>query len=367
MKLGMFMHPIHDFKRGYHTLLNEDMEVIKCADEVGFDEVWLGEHFALPSEPIQSPLMLMAALIPQTKRIQLCTGVLCLAYQHPAIVAGQVAQFDHMAKGRFMMGIGPGATPPDFEMFKLLDKNRMEMVEESIDCIHYIWANDPPYKWHGKHWQFEIKDNVLPNIGVGGMGKPFQKPYPPVMIPAMSPKSSSVRLAARRDWTFISANFVPDDVAIGHWTDYCDERKKIGKTPDGAKWRCGRTLLITETDAEAEAYLKTPKNALWWYFHYIVTIMKFGGFHGLLKIDPSMPDDEVTEEYCIRTMVHAGSPKTVAKKIAAFRDKSGPFETLIVSHHDWVPKQMWRRHMELIATELMPRLRAEVGWKDAAE
>ena len=29
MRLGMFMHPLHDFKRGYHTLLNEDRAVIK--------------------------------------------------------------------------------------------------------------------------------------------------------------------------------------------------------------------------------------------------------------------------------------------------------------------------------------------------
>jgi len=112
MKLGIFMHPIQDFKRGYHTLMKEDMEIIKCADAVGFDEVWLGEHFALPSEPIQSPLMLYAALINQTERIKFGAGVLCLPYQHPAIVAGLAAQFDHMSEGRFMMGIGPGATPP---------------------------------------------------------------------------------------------------------------------------------------------------------------------------------------------------------------------------------------------------------------
>lgn len=30
MKLGMFMHPIHDYRRGYHTLPNEDMDVIRC-------------------------------------------------------------------------------------------------------------------------------------------------------------------------------------------------------------------------------------------------------------------------------------------------------------------------------------------------
>jgi len=32
MKLGMFMHPIHDFKRGHHNLLFEDREIVKCAD-----------------------------------------------------------------------------------------------------------------------------------------------------------------------------------------------------------------------------------------------------------------------------------------------------------------------------------------------
>ena len=239
MKLGMFMHPIQDFRRGYHTLLKEDFEIIKCADAVGFDEVWLGEHFALPSEPIQSPLMLFAALVPQTERIKFGSGVLCLPYQHPAIVAGQAAQFDHISEGRFLMGIGPGATPPDFEMFKITDLDRMEMLVESIDMIHGIWASDPPYEFHGKYWDFEIKDNVLNDIGVGAMGKPYQQPHPPVMIPAMSRGSGSIRLAARRDWMCISANFVPDAVLKGHWRDYLDERKKLGRAPDPSKWKGG--------------------------------------------------------------------------------------------------------------------------------
>ena len=231
MKLGMFMHPIHDFRRGYHTLLNEDMDVIRCADAVGFDEVWLGEHFSLPSEPIQSPLMLMAALIPETERIKLCTGVICLPNQHPAIVAGQVAQFDHMAKGRFMFGIGPGATPPDFEMFKVLDEDRMAMLEESIDMILGIWASDPPYEFRGKYWDFEIRDQIIPDIGVGAMGKPYQDPHPPIMLPAMSRGSSSIRMAARRDWHSISANFVPAEVLREHWGHWCDEKRKRGACP----------------------------------------------------------------------------------------------------------------------------------------
>ena len=368
MKLGMFMHPIQDFKRGYHTLLLEDMEIIKYADELGFDEVWLGEHFALPSAPIQSPLMLYAALIAQTKHITFGAGVLCLPYQHPAIVAGLAAQFDHMSEGRFYMGIGPGATPPDFEMFKITDLDRMAMLEESIDMIHGIWATDPPYEFHGKFWDFEIKDNILPDIGVGAMGTPYQDPYPPDMLPAMRRGSSSLRLAARRDWMAISANFVPDEVLKEHWGHYADERQKHGLPVTGEKWRAGRTLLVCDTDEEAQAYLKSPDCAFRWYFEYIIGITRFGGFVHMLKTDPDMPDDDVTIDYCIDTIVTAGSPKTVAEKLAQFRAETGPFETLIISHHDWVHKKLWRRHMELVATEVMPRFRDAIGWdKEAAE
>ena len=364
MQLGLFMHPIQDFRRGYHTLLNETMDIIKCADEVGFDEVWLGEHFALPSEPIQSPLMLMAALIPQTKNIRLGSGVLCLPYQHPAIVAGQAAQFDHMAKGRFNMGIGPGATPPDFEMFKITDLDRMAMLEESIDMIHGIWATDPPYEFHGQFWDFEIKENVHNDIGIGAMGKPYQQPHPPVMLPAMSRGSGSIRLAARRDWMTISANFVPDDVLTEHWQHYVDERQKHNLPVTGEKWRAGRTLLVCDTDEEAQEYLRHPDCALRWYFEYIIGITGRGGFIHMLKSDPDLPDEEVTVDYCLDTIVTAGSPKTVVEKLVEFREKTGPFETLICSHHDWVHKDLWRRHMELVAGEVMPRFRDAIGWKN---
>ena len=69
MRLGMFMHPIHDFRRGYHTLLFEDLDVIRAADAEGFDEVWLGEHFLLPSEPFAAPLMIYARLAAECRRI----------------------------------------------------------------------------------------------------------------------------------------------------------------------------------------------------------------------------------------------------------------------------------------------------------
>jgi len=366
MRLGMFMHPIHDHKRGYNTLLFEDLDVIRAADAEGFDEVWLGEHYFLPAEPFASPLMIYARLIAECPNIIFGSGVHCLPNRHPAVIAGEVAQFDHLCGGRFMMGIGPGAAPPDFEAFDTVNNDRMEMLEESIDHIIRLWTEDPPYDIRGKYWQTVIKDNVLPHLGVAKMTVPFQRPHPPIMLPSMSPNSASARLAARRGWHMISANFVPQAVAAGHWRDYCDERRKHGLPIEPSKWRAGRTLLVTETDQEARDYLASPGNSLDWYFTYITGLMRHGGFLKGLKVSPDMPDDEVTPRYCIDEMVIAGSPKTVAEKLAKFRQETGPFETLITSHHDWVPRDMWRRHMHLLAHEVMPILRSLTGTQHLA-
>ena len=123
MKLGYFMMPLHDPTKDYHQALAEDTEAIILADQLGFEEAWVGEHFTSAAEPITSPLLFMATLIARTQRIKFGTGVLCLPQYHPAVVAGYAAMFDHLSEGRFIMGIGPGGLPSDFELFGVMDLN----------------------------------------------------------------------------------------------------------------------------------------------------------------------------------------------------------------------------------------------------
>ena len=74
------------------------------------------------------------------------------------------------------MGIGPGATPPDFEMFKITDLDRMEMLVESIDMIHGIWASEPPYAFHGKYWDFEIRETYCRRSASARWASPTRSP-----------------------------------------------------------------------------------------------------------------------------------------------------------------------------------------------
>ena len=54
MKLGYFMMPLHHIDRDYHTTLEEDAEAIIYADELGYSEAWVGEHYTSAVEPITS-------------------------------------------------------------------------------------------------------------------------------------------------------------------------------------------------------------------------------------------------------------------------------------------------------------------------
>ena len=58
----MFMMPVHPPTRSFTDTLAEDEEKSLYADQLGFEELWVGEHFSATSEPIPSPLMFMAGL-----------------------------------------------------------------------------------------------------------------------------------------------------------------------------------------------------------------------------------------------------------------------------------------------------------------
>ena len=104
MKYGMFMMPSHPPERELYTAHQWDLDCLQMADELGFSEAWIGEHFTSPWEPIPAPDLMIAQALMRTKNIKLCTGVHLLPYHHPAELACRVAYLDHMAQGRFMFG-----------------------------------------------------------------------------------------------------------------------------------------------------------------------------------------------------------------------------------------------------------------------
>lgn len=73
-------------------------------DPIAWETPIFRDDISCTTEPIAIPLIFLAPLINQAKTIRLGTGVITLPNHRPVTVAGGVAPFDHLAKGRFQPG-----------------------------------------------------------------------------------------------------------------------------------------------------------------------------------------------------------------------------------------------------------------------
>ena len=76
------MMPLHPLGRSYIDTLREDREAILLADELGFEEAFIGEHVTDHAETITSCLSFIASLAYHTKRIKLgSVGLKCPGFR----------------------------------------------------------------------------------------------------------------------------------------------------------------------------------------------------------------------------------------------------------------------------------------------
>ena len=365
MRLGMFMMPLHPAGRPMHEYLAEDAEKALLLETLGFDELFIGEHYSAATEPYPSPLMLAASLLPRTKRLVFGTGVINAPLHHPAMIAAEAAQFDHLSKGRFILGIGSGSTPTDNEMMGVTAdaRERGRMLAESIEMIERIWASDPPYEIDGTYWQVRIKDTVNPAMNFGWLPKPYQKPRPPIAIPCSTPDSASVAVAGRKGWSVISSALLSSDDLARHWTMYREGCAQAGREARGADWRVCRTIHVAGSDEDARARVFHLESGYRQFYGHMHKVYRQLGRLGVFKPRPDMRDDEVTVDTLIEQRTIFGSPKTVLAELTAMRESAGPFGTLLVSAIDWSgPNAAWEREsLSRLAEEVMPAFRKQTA------
>src|ERR1700704_4648696 len=180
MRLGLFMMPMHPAERDPAQTLQEDREAIILADRLGFYDAFVGEHLTDRCENVTNSLIFLATLISDTKTIKLGTGTSNLSHSHPTLVAAHAAMFDHLAQGRFIFGISPGALASDAEALGILNEDRNKLFAEAIDVILAIWEREPPYDidFPGNRFKVSTAKTLLPEIGRGSLYKPYQKTRP---------------------------------------------------------------------------------------------------------------------------------------------------------------------------------------------
>lgn len=369
MRLGYFTMPVHPLGRDWSQTLREDREAIILADQLGFHDAFMGEHLTDACENVTNSMIFLATLIHETRTIKLATGTTNLAQMHPVVVAVNAAMFDHLAQGRFVMGISPGALTSDSEAIGILDEDRNKIFAEAIDVILAIWERDPPYDidFPDNRFKVSVARTAAPELGVGVLAKPFQKPRPEIVGTVVAPFSPGVVQMGRRDFHPLSANFLLAKHLRSHWINYAKGKAEVGETPRTSDWRIARTIFVADDDVTARRYGREDARSPYrHYFRNMRAKMKRGNRLYVFKGFREQPDEEITEDWVMDNCVIFGTVNKVVDEILKLREETGDFGELVYAGMDWVDPALAKRSMQLMAEQVMPRVNAAIGMSASA-
>ena len=300
----MFIMPFHPPDKALAKCFDEDLELIVRAEELGFEEFWIGEHHTMKYESIVCPEVFIGRALGETDRIRLGAAPVCLNQHHPAMVAGRLAFLDHLSKGRLNLCFGNGSVTADQELFGVDPKLGGEMAREAMDVILKLWSTDPPYEHHGKHWQFQLKDNVDEETLIGFIHKPYQQPHPPIAIPAMSRNSYSMTMAGERGFQPFSHCLVTGNVVADQWRTYQAAAESAGRVANPEDWKVCRSIYLA--DSTREAVERARSNSLGANYEYIGRLFDKGLGRGIYKRDLNRRDSECGLDFLMTETDHRG-------------------------------------------------------------
>jgi alkanesulfonate monooxygenase SsuD/methylene tetrahydromethanopterin reductase-like flavin-dependent oxidoreductase (luciferase family) len=360
MRFGYFMMPMHPPGSDVGQTLQIDLAQVEHLDRLDFHEAWIGEHFTAEWENIPAPDIFIGAALQRTRSIKLGTGVSCLPNHNPFHLAHRIAMLDQLAQGRFLWGIGSGGFPGDFEVVGIDPRSgvQRQVSVDTVDAVLAIWDDPRPgdYVQHG--WTYHVPA-YEPRIQKHVHLKPFQQPHPPIAVAGVTEKSETLGLAGERGWIPMSINFVTPRVLRSHWASVIEGAARTGRTADRAEWRICRAVHVAPTDEQAREEALGGALARDYRDYFLPLLSMTRGLSGL-KMDEAMPDSALTLEYLCDQVWLVGSPRTVAGKIRALHADVGGFGGLLIGATDWSDAAIWRRSMDLFASDVIPAV-ADLG------
>src|SRR2546423_15235535 len=127
--------------------LNELLEAITLADEVGLDVFGIGEHHR--REFLDSaPIVILAAAAARTRRIRLSSAVTVLSAGDPVRLFQEFATLDLLSKGRAEMVVGRGSSIEAFPLFGFDLEDYDALFAEKLELLLEIRRNEHVH-WSG--------------------------------------------------------------------------------------------------------------------------------------------------------------------------------------------------------------------------
>jgi F420-dependent oxidoreductase-like protein len=207
--------------------------VARQADELGFESIWLFDHFHTVPKPTNEltfeSFTALSALAALTSRVRLGHIVICSPYRNPALTAKMISTMDVISGRRMELGIGAGWKRDEWLAYGYgfpETKERLAILADHLEVIERMLAPGQT-----THASFEgryasVKDAI-------NLPKPLQQPRVPIMVGGNGP-NVTWRLAAKHADELNVDGLSPDELAdaLPVIRSRCEE---IGRDPASLK------------------------------------------------------------------------------------------------------------------------------------
>ncbi|MCB2077338.1 MAG: LLM class flavin-dependent oxidoreductase [Novosphingobium sp.] len=123
------------------------------AEPLGFDGIWVPEHFGTPYGMTPNPLQLLAYFAGRTERITFGTQIVVVPWWNPVRLIHQIAYLDIISNGRYeTIGLGRGVAKSEFDSLGIPRETSMKRFEETIDILELAFTQDR-FSYEGEVFQ----------------------------------------------------------------------------------------------------------------------------------------------------------------------------------------------------------------------
>lgn len=300
MKLGLFnLMGLYDRNVSPVSVVDTTIEMIKMAEDFGFDVAWFAEHHFTNHSICPSSLLMLSRCIAETKRIRLGPAVLALPFHNPVRLVQEVAFTALLAGGRLVLGLGSGYQPYEFNRFGTRIENKHKIMLEVWDIIEQGLSNG--FVEHDGAF-FNIPHTELPMT-------PFGLALPEIFIAGSDPQVVA-RAAQRGHTPFMSFGHRGLAPAAAFRDRLAERWAAGGGDPATMPLAVQRYVFVTDDADEAQHAARCVRNLARANVNLSsVTPSKDGVFLRLMPLNDEPPLDDFMDNAII------GPPNLCADKL----------------------------------------------------
>lgn len=393
------LRPIASRTDRWQAMVEEVVELVQLAEDVGFDAVAFPEHH-LHSEgfEIGGPPEFLLYVAMHTKRIKIGPIGYVLPSWDPLRLAVTTAWLDQLTKGRSFVGLARGYQSRWFDQMvqKIhiaaatgdhsdLDETNRRAFEEAYQLLKLAWA-DEPFRFRGEFYEYPYPyDKGTPwpahawtrEYGAPGevdaqgriqkisvVPKPYQKPHPP-LFQAFSTSESTIRWCAHEQITPMILLSRPEQ--LRHLARiYMEEAGRAGRwlaLGDGVGVL--RQIYFADTPRAAERLAEqglvgVGYKKFWGHFGFWEAF-RFPDDEMEFALEPLPPREWKIERMRRARYLFAGPVNEVERGMTELVESANPEWFAWLFDQGLLPRAELRKQLELFGAHILPRYRRASG------